>query len=647
MRAFEIAGVKLVKHPEFASWTATCFRCGLVDGLQIARTAMEGDLYPVKLWCSKCRNIPITDIPSARKAGNTETVVDRAARPSASGESSQTDITRDSPDGRACLRVVRTRKSSLQNVTVLVDGVLVAGDSLALMKAVARAKFVETLPEDCRQWAGQALLECADILINQPELASEDRAVKTDTIVRENDPYPEAIEPEAVLDSVKEAIERHLALPEYGAVVLTLWIALTYFMDALSNTPYLLISSPVRGCGKTLVLEILELLASRPFRASNMTGAALFRGIEMFRPTLLLDEIDTMSGPRLDDVTGILNDGFQPNGKVVRVVGENFELKYFSVYCPKALAGIGKNVKSATRSRCINLPMHRALPHVLSGLKKLRTDKAVVWSVPLASKLARFGVDFAPDVRSALQNDEVELPPGIEGRDAQLWEGLIAVADHCGERWALEVRAACVALTGLRDEEDVGDAKTRLLSDVRDFFRESSLDFVSSADLLAWLVKDETRGWGDVNGRDVNPIRLASMLKPFDAAPRVRRVGASNPKRLWSRAEFALAWSRYLPPASAPDDVDDARPDSISPKPATPVTPVTNETTVTPTGTKARRATRMSREAGVTGVTAVTGSDASVGTRNAGNGRSPSLQLQTAIDGAPLDTGEVVYGFPD
>ena len=148
-------------------------------------------------------------------------------------------------------------------------------------------------------------------------------------------------------------------MPLYGDIVLALCIAHTYWIGSLHFTPYLWLTSPTKQCGKTAVLELCELLSRRPWRLSNPSAAALFRIIELERLTFLLDEYDTLNGNRLDEMTGVLNDGFSIRCKVARCVGDDHEVRSFCVFCAKAIAAIGTTVADAAWSRCIRLPMAR------------------------------------------------------------------------------------------------------------------------------------------------------------------------------------------------------------------------------------------------------------------------------------------------
>ena len=89
-----------------------------------------------------------------------------------------------------------------------------------------------------------------------------------------------------------------------------------------------------------------------------MTAAALFRAVEQFRPTLLVDEADTFLRDR-DDLRGVLNSGhLRASAVVVRTVGDEHEARLFSTWAPKAVALIG-TLPDTLADRSIILSMRR------------------------------------------------------------------------------------------------------------------------------------------------------------------------------------------------------------------------------------------------------------------------------------------------
>ena len=109
----------------------------------------------------------------------------------------------------------------------------------------------------------------------------------------EPDRWHQTVDGAALLDEIVAAIGRYVILPAYCAHATALWVVHTYLLDDLQITPRLAITSPEKGCGKTTLLDVLKQLVWRPLELSNATTPAIFRTIEMARPTLLLDEGDT------------------------------------------------------------------------------------------------------------------------------------------------------------------------------------------------------------------------------------------------------------------------------------------------------------------------------------------------------------------
>jgi len=60
----------------------------------------------------------------------------------------------------------------------------------------------------------------------------------------------------------------------------------------LHKLPILNLQSPEKRCGKTLLLSLIAKLVKRPLPSSNISGPSIFRVIEEYSPTLLIDEAD-------------------------------------------------------------------------------------------------------------------------------------------------------------------------------------------------------------------------------------------------------------------------------------------------------------------------------------------------------------------
>jgi hypothetical protein len=144
-----------------------------------------------------------------------------------------------------------------------------------------------------------------------------------------------------MLSDLIKVIRRYMVIDENELVAVALWIVHCHAFEEFNITPRLAITSPEKRCGKTTLLDIIGALVPRRLFTVNIGAAAVFRAIEMARPTLLVDEADTfLSGN--DELRGILNSGHRRNGNTIRCVGEGFEPREFSTWAPVAIALIGK-----------------------------------------------------------------------------------------------------------------------------------------------------------------------------------------------------------------------------------------------------------------------------------------------------------------
>src|SRR3954451_5301260 len=108
---------------------------------------------------------------------------------------------------------------------------------------------------------------------------------------------------------VRGFITEYTAMPgEHYNDLLALYVLHTHAFDTARTTPYIYLTSQGPGSGKTRVMEVLTELCRGSLMFAGMTGATAFRLIEARRPTLFIDEVDTIySGSKNEDLRGVLN----------------------------------------------------------------------------------------------------------------------------------------------------------------------------------------------------------------------------------------------------------------------------------------------------------------------------------------------------
>jgi hypothetical protein len=431
-------------------------------------------------------------------------------------------------------------------------------DDVNLAAAGQRGTVIEALDVGYRAEAEPLLTQLAAVVA-----AERTKVAKVDGSTDAGafpvvEPWPETVNGAALLEELRDLILAHVVLPQHAAEALALWVAHTYVTDVTDYTPYILVTSPVRECGKTTLLELLLYLAHRAKFTSGITAAALYRHIERYIPTMLLDELDTrLRGDAGEMLRGVLNSGFQRGGTVTVCVGDEHETRDFRTFCPKVLAGVGR-VWDTVTSRSIPIRLARASRDQLIQLRKIRGDRIDAACLPHRRRLMR----WTGDVREALSVTDPVTPAALGARQADVWRPLFAIADEAGEAWPQTARDAALALHGVAEEE--GDYGLLLLEDVRDLFRNHGTDALFSAAIIQELGQREDRPWPEYRGdKPITTRGLASLLARFGLKPKTVRVGIETAKG-YKMAELAPVFATYLPSdpsvtsVTNPDQEDDS-----------------------------------------------------------------------------------------
>lgn len=352
----------------------------------------------------------------------------------------------------------------------------------------------------------------------------------------------------AILDELRATVGRYVVLPsEEALTAVTLWVAASHIQPALQHAPRLAVVGPTKGCGKSRVLDVLHETVHQPMMTVNTSPAVVFRVIGKNPPTLLVDEADTIFGPKAgekEDLRGLLNAGHQRNRPAWRISGPEHKPTAFPTFAMAALAGIG-DLPDTIMDRAVVLRMQKRKPgeritpfrsrYSVPELNAHR-DRLTAWLTPLRGTAAAL----------------VPTMP-VEDRAADTWEPLVIVADLAGGHWPASARAACLAMTrhqAVRDEQTT--LKTRLLRDIRRIFEQGgNKEALRTHDLLAALLTDAESPWPDYGTKGLNAYHLAALLRDFDIGPANYRFENGRQAKAYARNQFLDAWARYCPEPSA------------------------------------------------------------------------------------------------
>ncbi|MBL0338854.1 MAG: DUF3631 domain-containing protein [Rhodospirillaceae bacterium] len=359
----------------------------------------------------------------------------------------------------------------------------------------------------------------------------------------EDQTWPEEVNLTNLLDGLAIIFKRYAVLPPHSDVALALWVVFTWCIDRMHTSPILAICSPEKQCGKTTLLSILGKLVFRFVPTSNISSAAVYRLIEDYQPTLIIDEADTFIKENIE-LRNILNAGHtRPMAFVIRSVGEEHEPRPFSTWGAKAIALIGK-LPDTLHDRSIVIELRRKLKE--EKTEKIRYADPQIFN-DLRSQLKRFVLDAG----NQLTLIRPKLPEDISDRAADNWEPLLAIATMAGENWLKKALAASKALSAfIQDAKSIG---TQLLTDIKEIFESKNVDRISSVDLIKNLTKDEEKLWATFDkGKIITPRQLSKILRDYKITTKSTRLDDKQNLKAYERKQFEEAFSCYLSSISNP-----------------------------------------------------------------------------------------------
>ena len=358
-----------------------------------------------------------------------------------------------------------------------------------------------------------------------------------------------------LLDLLTTVIDQYVSVTPEQCLLIALWILHTYIFERrlFMHTPRLLVSSPVRGCGKTTLMLLLEALVANGDRSDNVSAASIYHAMDPFEPTpsFLLDEGDNLDLLRNQILRAVLNAGYTMGGTIKRYFGG--QSHKFEVFAPLALAAIDalNILPLPLLRRCITVEMQRQAPEA-KPLPKLNTQDLGFQQERdmLRDRFNRWAANFP------LNLPEPAIPPELSDSAADNWRVLLAIADDLGR--AAEARAAALKLS----EHQKEDETILLLSDIRVVFDTFHLDRIWIEQLVEALLNMPDSQWLDWRGPDgdeqphkLTTRELRRVLRSFGILAHTiwsrgsrRQRGASS--NGYYRSDFKSVWARYCPPAA-------------------------------------------------------------------------------------------------
>jgi putative DNA primase/helicase len=350
------------------------------------------------------------------------------------------------------------------------------------------------------------------------------------------EPWPEAVDGDALIRSIVCRVRSHVVLSADQALAGALWDMLAWVhQDAAVHSPILLVTSSEANSGKTRFANLNGFLVPRGLTTVGITGAVLYRIVQMYEPTIIVDEAD-VALVESEDLRAIINSGWTRGSGVPRCVGDNSVPTLFSTFAPKMLAMKGLRLPDTTLSRCIPIHLKRRKP-TETVVRFKHVDDAEL------AGLRRQALRWANDNVEALKVATPQMPDGFDNRVGDNWHLLFAIADSTGGEWPEKARQAATAIAKVADTQSIG---VKLLTDIKRIFEEQGKDRLSSGEIVTALAAMEERPWSEwKGGKPITANALARLLSAYLIFPTNIRVGDAVLKG-YLLGHFEDAFERYL-----------------------------------------------------------------------------------------------------
>jgi hypothetical protein len=373
--------------------------------------------------------------------------------------------------------------------------------------------------------------------------------------------------PPEMLAAIVSFLRQYLVCDDHQLTLLALWVVYTRCFEHFSSAVYLNLRSPESQCGKTLCLELLEILCDFPWLATGPTPqsamASLLTGDRRIRPnhededkekfvhrppfTILFDDCHhTLGLSERQPLLALLNSGSRATGRYV-----SGRLQY-CVFGPRAFAGSAPLPRSLA-TRCIPIVLRRRRP--ADAIKRFDPDEARASVVDLLKRLAGWIDKNSAKIADAARSAPRQLPSNFTFRRQACAEPLLHIAEIVGGPWP---QRACLALTAIFNLSESGFS-VQLLHDIRAAFAsKNNPEYLTTSDLLALLATLDDRPWSDWQPNSGR--RLGMLLHPFGIVALTLRTGPETVLRGYRLSDFQDAWERYLPPLCSTTDSLSATP---------------------------------------------------------------------------------------
>ncbi len=250
--------------------------------------------------------------------------------------------------------------------------------------------------------------------------------LKTNVVRLPSEPKPYKSKRE-LLEQIQSYIHGFCDMPAFWEKLSAHYALMTWVFDRFGSVPYLRFLGEFET-GKTRMWEAVGNCSYRPiFITGGTTVAPMFRIIEKYKGTLLIDEADFKDSELDSAIIKVLNVGYRAGGNVLRAekVADTYTEKAFDVFSPKILTSRKRFADEATESRC--------LTYVVPNNKRIRAGIPIQILPHIADSFREQGQEIRNmclqwrfDVWRTLQPD-LNVPVDLPSRSREIAVPILSV----------------------------------------------------------------------------------------------------------------------------------------------------------------------------------------------------------------------------
>lgn len=308
----------------------------------------------------------------------------------------------------------------------------------------------------------------------------------------------------ALIARIRDFVRRHVEVSEEFELIATYYVLFTWVYDAFHEVPYVRVRGGY-GSGKTRFLLTVGSLCRLPiFASAASTVSPVFRLLDSFRGTLILDEGDFRSSDEKSEIVKILNNGNARGFPVLRTEvssKKEFDPRAYQVFGPKIIATRGFFQDRALESRCVTEDMRGG--HIRRGIPLNLDESFYEEARSIRNQLLLYRLRHFKDARAAMNAGATGLEPRLQ----QIFGPLVSVIGDAAARERI------IALVGTMNDDLVGErsetAEAQVLAVIRDLVAEGPDTRLAIQD----ITREFLARHGNEYERRVTPRWIGSLVR--------------------------------------------------------------------------------------------------------------------------------------